>query len=99
MLRYSAISASTVSSSGAAAGGVRVASPSATAYDQPSSEVTWIDARGSRRRLRVFARSSVIDAWMARLGLSNQYDTFDNCGLPSRLIVASTPSEFPQSSA
>src|ERR1700761_2846408 len=94
MLRYKEISASTVSSSGAAAGGVSVAVPSATAYDQPSSELTCSEARGSRRRLRVFARGSVPDTWMAAVRASKWYDTFDSCGRPSRLRVASTPREL-----
>ena len=66
MLRYNAISASTVSSPGAAAGGVNIAVPSATAYDHPSSASTRMDARGSRRRLRVLARGSVIDTRTAK---------------------------------
>lgn len=44
MLRYKAISASTVSSSGAAAGGVSCAVPSATAYDHPLRERFGYDA-------------------------------------------------------
>ncbi|COW33065.1 Uncharacterised protein [Mycobacterium tuberculosis] len=67
MLRYKAISASTVSSSGAAAGGVSCAVPSATAYDHPSSASTRIEARGSRRRLRVLARGSAIDTCISSL--------------------------------
>src|SRR3546814_11611981 len=54
-----------------------------------------MEARGSRRRLRVLARGSVTDTCRATLRASNQYETLDSCGRPSFFTVASTPSEFP----
>jgi hypothetical protein len=45
------------------------------------------------------ARGSVIDTEMVSARGSKWYDTFDSCGRPSRLRVASTPSEFPAISA
>jgi hypothetical protein len=40
--------------------------PSATVYAHRSGVVTWYEARGSRRRLRVLARSSVRETRMIR---------------------------------
>jgi len=46
--------------------------------------------------LRVLASGSVIETWMVRFALVESSRTRStNCGLPSLLIVASTPSEFP----